>query len=232
VRALRDALRSPALAGSPVATALSPILDRAGDNLDAALKGIEAWFGSAMDRVGGWYKARTQKVLFAIGFALAAACNVDVIEIYTKLNQSAALREALVNVGRSVTESGKIGDIDVKTVGQQPLTEDQRKSLQSAIATFQANGGQTLPIGYACLSLTVKPDSAANSQAQSPLDACWHELSAMSDRSPAAWMVKLIGWALTALAGTLGAPYWFQLLSKVFNIRGSGNKPPKPQPAS
>jgi hypothetical protein len=232
IKALRDALRSPALIGSPVSTALSPILDRAGDDLEAALKGIEAWFGSAMDRVGGWYKAHTQKVLFAIGFALAVACNVDVIEIYSKLNESAALRAALVNVAQSVTESGKIGDVDVKSVGQQPLTEDQRKSLQSAIATFQANGGQTLPVGYACLSVAVKPDGAASAQARNPFEACWHELSAMSDRSPAQWILKLIGWALTALAGTLGAPYWFQLLSKVFNIRGSGNKPPKPQTAS
>jgi len=233
VNALRDALRSPALAGSPVTTALSPILDRAGNDLEAALKGIEAWFGSAMDRVGGWYKARTQKVLFAIGFALAAICNVDAIEIYAALNHSSALRASLVGVGQSVVESGKIGDVEVSKVGERPLTEAERNSLQSALATLQANGGQTLPIGYGCLSVAFKPGDATDPQARNPLDACKHELSTMSaSRSPAAWILKLIGWALTALAGTLGAPYWFQLLSKAINIRGTGNKPPKPQTAS
>lgn len=39
------------------------------------------------------------------------------------------------------------------------------------------------------------------------------------------WLVKLLGWALTALAGTLGAPYWFGLLSQVVGLRGSGAKP-------
>jgi hypothetical protein len=233
VQALRDALRSPALAGSPVATALSPILDRAGDNLEAALKGIEGWFQSAMDRVSGWYKAHTQKVLFAIGLVLAALCNVDAIEIYTKLNQSAALRASLVNFGQSVVESGKIGDVEVKTVAQQALTEEQRKSIQAAIATLQANGGQELPIGYACLNIAIKPADAMQGEARAQVDTCWSKLKTMtSNPSATALLLKLIGWALTALAGTLGAPYWFQLLTQVFNIRGSGNKPPKPQPAA
>jgi hypothetical protein len=30
---------------------------------------------------------------------------------------------------------------------------------------------------------------------------------------------------LTAFAGTLGAPYWFSMLSKITGIRGSGPKP-------
>jgi hypothetical protein len=233
VEALRAALRSPALAGSPVTMALSPILDRAGNDLEAALKGIEAWFGSAMDRVGGWYKARTQKVLFATGFALAMICNVDAIEIYSTLNHSAALRASLGDVGQSMVESGKIGEVDISKVGERPLTDVERQSLQSSLATLRANGGQTLPIGYACLSVAFKPDSATVAQARNPLEVCGQELRAMNaSRSPAAWLLKLIGWALTALAGTLGAPYWFQLLSKAINIRGTGNKPPKPQTAS
>jgi hypothetical protein len=42
-------------------------------------------------------------------------------------------------------------------------------------------------------------------------------------------LLQLIGWSLTAAAGVLGAPYWFGMLSKVVNIRGSG---PKPQTSS
>jgi hypothetical protein len=36
---------------------------------------------------------------------------------------------------------------------------------------------------------------------------------------------KLLGWLLTALAISLGAPFWFDLLKKVINIRGAGGKP-------
>ena len=34
-------------------------------------------------------------------------------------------------------------------------------------------------------------------------------------------------WALiTAIALSLGAPYWFDLLSKIVSVRGAGRKPP------
>ena len=36
---------------------------------------------------------------------------------------------------------------------------------------------------------------------------------------------KLLGYILTALAISLGAPFWFDLLKKLVNIRSAGNKP-------
>ena len=42
----------------------------------------------------------------------------------------------------------------------------------------------------------------------------------------------LLGWLITALAITLGAPFWFDLLSKLINIRGTGNKTDPAAPAN
>jgi hypothetical protein len=44
-------------------------------------------------------------------------------------------------------------------------------------------------------------------------DSSWH------------WFWKIIGLFLSALAVSLGAPFWFDLLSKFVNIRGSGPPP-------
>jgi hypothetical protein len=41
-----------------------------------------------------------------------------------------------------------------------------------------------------------------------------------------AWIGKLIGLALTIGALMLGAPFWFDLLSKVTRVRGTGAPPP------
>ena len=41
------------------------------------------------------------------------------------------------------------------------------------------------------------------------------------------WVHKAVGWLLTALAVSLGAPFWFDLLSKFTKLRGSGGVPPK-----
>lgn len=39
------------------------------------------------------------------------------------------------------------------------------------------------------------------------------------------WLTKLIGWFLTASALSLGAPFWFDILNKIVNLRLTGKKP-------
>jgi hypothetical protein len=51
------------------------------------------------------------------------------------------------------------------------------------------------------------------------------------------WLMKLFGLAISIFAISLGAPFWFDILSKVVNIRGSGTPPGEtkksaPQPAT
>jgi hypothetical protein len=43
------------------------------------------------------------------------------------------------------------------------------------------------------------------------------------------WTLKIIGWLLTALAVSLGAPFWFDLLNKFIVIR-SAVKPREKSP--
>lgn len=45
------------------------------------------------------------------------------------------------------------------------------------------------------------------------------------------WITKAIGLMLTALAASLGAPFWFDLLKRVVSIRSSGKAPPAQAPA-
>jgi len=39
------------------------------------------------------------------------------------------------------------------------------------------------------------------------------------------WVSKILGLAFTALALSLGAPFWFDMLNKVINLRGVGKRP-------
>ncbi len=50
------------------------------------------------------------------------------------------------------------------------------------------------------------------------LDANW-------SASPGGWLQKIGGWLLTALAITLGAPFWFDMLSNFVRLRTTGDKP-------
>lgn len=51
----------------------------------------------------------------------------------------------------------------------------------------------------------------------------WEEVN--SPDSVEGWLLSLFGWLLTGVAVTLGAPFWFDVLGKVSNLRASGVKP-------
>ena len=40
-----------------------------------------------------------------------------------------------------------------------------------------------------------------------------------------AWIVAFAGWAMTALAASLGSQFWFGILVRFVNIRSAGEKP-------
>ena len=38
------------------------------------------------------------------------------------------------------------------------------------------------------------------------------------------WLKRVFGWLITTAAVSLGAPFWFDLLGKVANLRGAGGQ--------
>jgi hypothetical protein len=45
-------------------------------------------------------------------------------------------------------------------------------------------------------------------------------------------LTAILGWLLTALAGAIGAPFWFDQLSKIVTLRASGRSPDERDPIS
>jgi hypothetical protein len=79
-------------------------IDDAQNDISAVRKNLESWFDSTMDRVSGWYRRRTQFVLFGIGIVAAIALNVDSITIASRLTNDKALRAAIVETARPVAQ--------------------------------------------------------------------------------------------------------------------------------
>ncbi len=76
----------------------------AGD-AEAARKEVEQWFDSSMDRVSGWFKRRTHRMMFAVGIVMAITLNIDSIRIIKYLNTNKAARQAIVNSAASISEN-------------------------------------------------------------------------------------------------------------------------------
>jgi hypothetical protein len=121
----------------PVQRALLAAIDTANGDLTRAQKNVEAWFDSSMDRVSGWYKRRTQLVLFLIGLGAALVMNVDSFSIAQFLYRDKPTRDALVAQAQSV--------VNTPDSARQKQTFEQ---IHTSIDTLN------LPIGWVADSTT------------------------------------------------------------------------------
>lgn len=180
--ALRTAIEDMS-SGSAIQPALYTLVDAAGEDVSRARENIENWYNSAMDRVSGCYKRRTQMILLALGAVLAVVMNADTIGIATSLSRDKNMRDSLV------AEAQKY------VAGQTNKAEANAESrLRENARTITQFG---LPLGWDTSNALAVPNTVD------------------------AWILKIVGWLITAVAVSLGAPFWFDLLNKVMIVRST-----------
>ncbi len=196
---------------------LGPMLDEAQYDMNRFKIKIENHFNAVMDRASGWYKRRIQVVMFFIGLMLAVLLNADSIYIVQQLQKNPAQVDSLVLVAKEL--SLKADGIENNTEQVETVNDDvdqntdpdkvqkaidadfllKVEAINNKIDEFKRLG---LPIGW---DISVKTESLF-----------------LPDQDVRFFF---LGWLLTALAGTLGAPFWFDAMSKLFTVRGTGKKP-------
>jgi hypothetical protein len=210
--------------GFQVADAILPLLDAAQGNLDVARKNLEAWYTGGMDRVSGWYKLHTRRVLLVVGLLVAVIFNVDTLSIVTQLSRSAELRKSLADAATQVVETKRFNGVELQVnEGDIKIAQDDLKKFASGIIAYEKQG---LPIGHSCLS---PAEVGTDSRLRAVIGRCWLNLRATAAGD---WLVKILGWLVTGLAVSLGAPFWFDLLNRLVDLRGAGRRPdPTAEPA-
>jgi hypothetical protein len=104
-------------------------------------------------------------------------------------------------------------------------TSCQNQSQQDCLTGLQAQLSSAaqagLPIGWATVAACAKPDTSCN----------WlDQRGILSPSGGSGWEVVLvlIGFAITIIALTPGARFWFDLLGKLGSLRSTGPKPAAP----
>lgn len=197
-----DALRSAAASfpNEKIKRAMLSAIDFAEGDLAKVKVNLENWFNGTMDRASGWYKRRTQVILFFMGLFAAAALNIDAIEITKRLYHDDPLREAVVAQAERVAEAGKDAAGNPLFLQGKDLPE-LREELDS--------------IGYPIGWWNWWPDP------QSRPDDCIKPVECKRTLPTAIKLQIGLGWFITALAAMLGAPFWFDLLNKFMVIRST-----------
>ncbi len=200
-------------------------------------KRLRAYYKDATDRIVGWYARETQIWLVAVGFLTAVIFNVNVIAITAELAGNATLRERLANAAASDQEIAKLA----ATLAEQDdgASEDardyirlKRRQISEIEQEVSALG---LPIGYCSAPSPDRGVSGAAPAQEPPVLLPPAPTLSLTAAPPApgdcgffaqlAKPASYFGWLLTAIAISLGAPFWFDLLSKLVAIRRVGKTP-------
>jgi hypothetical protein len=205
---------------------LQSLLTEAQGDLNKFKQLLEAWFDETMQRASGWYKRYVQAILFVLGMAIAIAFNVDSIRIAKKLTKDPKLREQMVQSAGTWIEKNEQMKFQMQDMKSRKLdTTNVYKNLDTA---YQQSVKRTDSLVNSAKKLINTDIEGVNNI----LGLGYEEDKTTKGHPPKFWhgyvfcykdidFTSFIGWLITALAISLGAPFWFDLLSKLMRVRGA-----------
>lgn len=167
----------------------------ANEDITVFRKKVEEWFNEVMERASEWYVNNIRIWLIGVGMCIAVLFNVDVIGIYNNLSVNATLREYIADTATQFVNTQAAPSAEIV-----PANPDFYAAQQKMNTLLSENINAI----------------------RSPLGIGWTNVD-WSQANAQWWLFKLVGWITTALAISLGAKFWFDLLRMLVSIRGGGN---------
>ncbi|WP_028084725.1 hypothetical protein [Dolichospermum circinale] len=179
-------------------------------------KEIENSFDSSMERAGGVYKRNAKGVAILIGITLAIATNTDTFHIVDRLSKDSLLREIIIKKAVEVKSSNASG---IKPDPKELLKDVELPIGWTIPNLTQQICGDHVSAENAIFCVEVKDDQSNVST--KPID--WKNIRITN--LPIFRVLMMIGgWFISGIAIAMGAPFWFDLLSKVMNVRNAGKR--------
>lgn len=237
------------IADPAMRTALQTLIGPA-FSLEEAQARLEFWFNTSMDRISASYRRRMAYVSVIIGIGLAVLLNADTLFMSRTLWNDPALSAALVSAADSAFSSGSldasINRAEQNQAGQmiptpaptpdaaaapsfdanaQPITPDRPSnvdlafqlgySIQDLLALRLPLGWTFAPVEGGCPQPNLVPDPCSNGR------NAWLLLPLGNPSWLSDLLIKIVGLIITVIAIAQGAPFWFDLLSRI--ARGRAN---------
>ena len=166
-------------------------------------KGLAEWFDQSMVRASGAYKRNSKGISFCIGLIVAILGNIDTINMVDRLYKNQSLSGTVNQLANQVVENNSQS---ITTLNAANTLEEKNNAIQPIKDNINVVIDQiaAFPIGW-----TLPRDT---------------------NISAPAWISRLAGWFVSAIAFSMGAPFWFELLNKFINVRNTGQRPKTGQP--
>ena len=177
---------------NPTHEFLINLISEAKNNTDKFKSLAEEWYNETMERVSGWYKKWIQLITFMVSLFIAFSMNVNTIEIAQKLSTDDEARIELVNAATNFLESQD--DSTIMSLNKEELDKIKKLNTQLNDLLLETEKEKTIiNLEYPNIKSEINE-----------------------------WWSYLLGCLITAIALSLGAPFWFDLLNRLVKLRGSG----------
>jgi|GEM_PF-1520497 len=233
--------------GSKTREWLLALLDKAENEADEAKakmkaleKNIAMSFDHSMERVTGWYKKKTKKILLVISLVIAAALNIDTVEIAAELWKKPELASQAADAVSQMLPQVQQDSLDPAKFNLSFADDSSVTKYVVATKKFvrpgKVDGTDTSVIALDTIFSITEREAAHIGQAKTALSAMNIPMGWLKENYPSCegksiarcvgeWLLKILGILLTAAALTLGAPFWFELVNKLVNLRAAGSRP-------
>jgi hypothetical protein len=193
--------------------------------------------------VSGWYKRQTQMIVVALGLVAAMVLNVDSLYIARRLSTDPNLRQSIARIAEEAakhppqsqassagtgTPASDQGASSAATSQPQPGQTGSPSSEADAVAKIRSNlqtlDGVGLPLGWQDFTADFRAKRAARARAlqlQGKASENESRLAVYLEAGVEAAKLHGVGWIITALAVSLGAPFWFDMLNKIMVVRAT-----------
>ncbi len=173
------------------------------DLLIKAKSAFEKQYNEIMDRATDWYKRGIQWSLITIGLLIAISFDADTFKIWTNLTRYPDDRQKLLQLAQDFTTEDRLAAYTYRLDSNRiNATEDTERAAEV----------RRLVDDYIVKEIKTVP---------APLGLGWQAVP----EGTIPWLTKIAGWIVTALAISLGAPFWFDLLKKLIQVRSAGTRP-------
>lgn len=189
-----------ALPDSSLKTQLQAIARTSGGTVNHFVSEVSDWLDRSLTMMSESYKRNLQIISFGAGLTIAVILNINTITLTQHLYLDKEARDATTALAIQISEQTTKQSFEECISSSEKMMNDiscaPLKGLVDVIQERNTTLGK-IPIGW--------PEGSPKLFPTSPTD----------------WL----GWLLTALAVSLGAPFWFDLLNKVVSIRHGMRKP-------
>ena len=154
-------------------------------------------FTQIMERTSGVYKRNAKGVSFAFGFLAAALLNIDSFYVIEQLSKNPNLRQGINQVATEVFQTNESCFKDAQA--DPTKVAKCKEKLQVSVKDLEKIN-QPLPIGWD--------------------EKGWFNGEQIKEQN--GLLQAIFGWLMTGVAVAMGAPFWFDILGKLINVRNTG----------